>query len=353
MFGSTVLEVGVGLVFVYWILGLLCSTINEQAIVPLFKLRAKTLEEGIRNMLSDPNMLVDPQGDLVDKFYKTPLIKGLSQEVRSDKSSKPPDPLKPLNLRKPSYIPGDTFALALMSMDAVRTYKKNPTAATSPIPEVLQSLLEKAQNDPTAKGDPAKVMATELASIEKWFNDSMDRVTGWYKRRVQLIIFVLGLVIVVALNVDTISLITNLSNNTTLRSAVVSSAQGATNAQNNANTVQQNTQTIQNNIKSFQPFIGWSNTVGANSTLPVPADIGSWIYWVLYKLVGLLATVLAVSLGAPFWFDLLNKFMAFRSSGPPPQPRTGPSESTGAPPQLAVTVTSASSNTPQEIPVNA
>jgi hypothetical protein len=161
---------------------------------------------------------------------------------------------------------------------------------------------------------------------------------------VQLIIFVLGLVIVVALNVDTISLITNLSNNTTLRSAIVSSAQGATNAQNNANTVQKNTQTIQDNIKSFQPFIGWSNTVGANSTLPVPADTWSWIYWVLYKIIGLLATIVAVSLGAPFWFDLLNKFMAFRSSGHPPPPRAGPSESTGAPQQLAVTVTGAPPN---------
>lgn len=333
MFGSTVLEVGVGLVFVYWILGLLCSTINEQVIVPLLKLRAKTLEEGIKNLLSDPNMLVDPKEDLVDKLYKTPLIKGLSRKAASAKPS------------KPSYIPGDTFALALLSVDAVQTYKKDPTAAKSPIPEALQLLLEKAQNDPAAKNDPAKVLAAKVASIEKWFNDSMDRVTGWYKRRVQVIIFFLALVIVVALNVDTISLITNLSNSTTLRSAIVSAAQGATNAQNNANSVQKNTQTIQDNIKSFQPFIGWSNT-GPNSTLPIPADFWGWVYWVLYKIVGLLATILAVSLGAPFWFDLLNKFMAFRSSGPVPQPRTGPSESTGAPQQLAVTVTGAAPNNP-------
>ncbi|TMC39323.1 MAG: hypothetical protein E6J31_09295, partial [Chloroflexi bacterium] len=39
---------------------------------------------------------------------------------------------------------------------------------------------------------------------------------------------------------------------------------------------------------------------------------------------GLLATTFAVSLGAPFWFDLLNKFMAFRSSGTPPQSNAGP-----------------------------
>src|SRR5712692_925293 len=151
MFGSTVLEVGVGLVFVYWILGLLCSTINEQAIVPLLKLRAKFLEEGIRNMLADPKMLDNPQGDLVDKLYKTPLIKGLSRKAGSDNPS------------KPSYIPGDTFALALMSVDDVQAYKDDPNAGKSLIPNALQSLLDKAKND------PAKVLATELASIEKWY----------------------------------------------------------------------------------------------------------------------------------------------------------------------------------------
>jgi hypothetical protein len=347
MFGSTVLEVGVGLVFVYWILGLLCSTINEQVIVPLFKLRATFLEEGIKNMLTNLQggkpPQVSPQGDkpaqsssqgsnLVEDLYNNHLIQGLSRKVA------------PGNVQKPSYIPGDTFALALMSLDAVKAYKDTGTA-TTPIPEALKSLLDKARNDPAAKNDPAKVLATELASIEKWYNDAMDRVTGWYKRRVQLIIFLMGLVIVVALNVDTISLITNLSNNTAQRAAIVSAAQGATNAQNNATNVQNNTQTIQNNIKSLQPFIGWSST-GPNSTLPVPADFWGWVYWILYKIVGLLATILAVSLGAPFWFDLLNKFMAFRSSGPVPQPRTGPSESTGTSQQLAITVTNASPNTP-------
>jgi len=64
-----------------------------------------------------------------------------------------------------------------------------------------------------------------------------------------------------------------------------------------------------NDIKQIQPVIGWSS-----STLP-----GDFWGWVL-KIVGLLATTFAISLGAPFWFDVLNKFIAFRASGPPPQP---------------------------------
>jgi len=305
MFGSTVLEVAIGLVFVYWLLSLLCSAINEQVIVPLLNLRAKFLEEGIKNMLDDP------QGDkLVNQLYETPLIKGLSRKASSDKP------------RKPSYIPADTFALALMSLDAFKAYKDNPSTENSFIPQALAPLIDKAKKDPASPGDPAIV----LASIEKWYNDTMGRVSGWYKGRVQLIILLLALVIVVSLNIDTVSLISSLSNDTAMRSAIVSAAQGAANSQNNA----KNLATIQQNIAQLQPVIGWST---------LPADLRNWVL----KVFGLLATIFAVSLGAPFWFDLLNKFTNFRSSGPPPQPNAGATGSTSTPPQLVVAVTGAPS----------
>ncbi len=285
MFGSTVLEVAIGLVFVYWLLSLLCSAINEQVIVPLLNLRAKFLEEGIKNMLDDP------QGDkLVKQLYESPLIRGLSRKTLSGQ------------LRKPSYIPADT---------------KN-----SSIPQALAPLIDRAKKDPASPGDPAIV----LASIEKWYNDTMDRVSGWYKGRVQLIILLLALVIVVSLNIDTVSLITSLSNDTAMRSAIVSAAQGAANSQNNA----KNLATIQQNIAQLQPVIGWST---------LPADLRNWVL----KVFGLLATIFAVSLGAPFWFDLLNKFTNFRSSGPPPRSNAGATGSTSTPPQLIVAVTGAPS----------
>src|SRR2546421_3854064 len=166
MFGSYVLEVAIGLVFVYMLVSLLCSTINEQVIARFLNLRAKTLEDGIKNMLADP------QGNgLAKQLYENPLIKGLSQNAASGKA------------RKPSYIPADIFALALMSNDVVQAYKDNPTAANSPLPDALALLLDKANVDP----------AKEQANIEKWYDDTMDRVSGWYRRRVQLIIFILGL----------------------------------------------------------------------------------------------------------------------------------------------------------------
>jgi hypothetical protein len=276
MFGSNVLEVATGLVFVYLLLSLLCTTINEQVIARVLALRARTLEDGIKNMLANPQV----GNALVEQLYAQPLIKGLSQY---------PDSNKP---RKPSYIPADLFATAVMGTNLVQDYKKN--AEDGNIPPALALIVQNANND----------VAKELASIEKWFNDTMDRVSGWYKRRVQLIILALALAIVVGLNVDTVSLITSLSNNAVIRSTIVAAAQGPAATQADANLP-----TLVNDIKQIQPVIGWSS-----STLP--GDIGSW----LLKIVGLLATTFAISLGAPFWFDVLNKFIAFRSSGPPPQP---------------------------------
>jgi hypothetical protein len=280
MFGSSVLEVGIGLAFVYLFLSLLCSTINEQVIARFFNLRANTLQDGIKNMLADP------QGDkLVNDLYDNPLIKGLSQNAASGKP------------RKPSYIPADIFAVALMSTAVVQAYKKDPNTASIPIPKALELVIKNANND-TAK---------ELADIEKWYNSTMDRVSGWYKREVQLIIFALGLVITVGLNIDTISFIASLSNNTVIRASIVSAAQGAAATQPSAGFAG-----LQRVFEQIQPVIGWS-------TSTLPADFWGWVL----KIVGLLATTFAVSLGAPFWFDVLNKFVSFRSSGALPQTSAG------------------------------
>lgn len=302
MFGSYVLEVAIGLVFVYMLVSLLCSTINEQVIARFFNLRANTLEAGIKNMLAAIGTQGGMLDTLVEQVYKNPRIKALSQNAASD------------NSRKPSYIPADTFALALI--DVVQAYKDNPNSAKSPLPEALESLGEKTNID----------LAKDLVKVEKWYNDTMDRVSGWYKRRVQLIIFLLGLLIVVGLNIDTLSIITTISNDTVIRSALVSSVQGSSNA---------GLPVIQKGFEQIQPVIGWSPS-------SLPADFWAWVL----KIVGLLATTFAVSLGAPFWFDLLNKFMAFRSSGPPPQSNAGPP----APPVTTLHVIAGASASPTIAP---
>ena len=275
MFGSNVLEIAIGIVFVYLLLSLLCSTLNEFVIPRLLALRAKTLEDGIRNLLSDLNGT-----GLTRDFYNDPMINGLAKDGWFDKLIKRPS--------KPSYIPSHYFALALSNVSQNFTSPSNPQ---------LQKTLATLINP--VKGDLEK----ELATVEKWFNDAMDRVSGWYVRKVQLILLILAFVFVVLLNVDTISLVSSFSGNTVLRDSIVAAAQGTA-----QKPLTIDLKGIQQNLQLIQPAIGWSTA---------PGNVSSWIL----KVIGLLATILAVSLGAPFWFDVLNKFISFRSSGDP-QPKS-------------------------------
>src|SRR5258708_36596770 len=105
--------------------------------------------------------------------------------------------------------------------------------------------------------------------------------------------FALGLFICVGLNVDPISIIPTLSNDSVIRSNLCSAAQGSANSPTNGDLA-----TLQKSIEQVQLVVGWS-------TFALPADVWGWVS----KIVGLLATTFAVSLGAPFWFHLLNKFM--------------------------------------------
>jgi len=71
--------------------------------------------------------------------------------------------------------------------------------------------------DCDAQGDVNRLRA----NVEDWYNSAMDRVAGWYKRRVQIIILFLGLGIAVALNVDTSYIAQRLANDSALRKCTV------------------------------------------------------------------------------------------------------------------------------------
>ena len=141
-------------------------------------------------------------------------------------------------------------------------------------------------------------------NIEGWFDDSMERLSGWYKRRTQVVIFALAIGVSIAMNVDSIRLANSLYRDATLRAAAVAAAQNAAAQQNNT-TGDQAKQTLE----QLNLPIGW-----ADPQIPAVDDPLGW----LFKVVGLLLTAFAVSQGAPFWFDTLNRLVNIRSTGDPP-----------------------------------
>jgi hypothetical protein len=320
MFGSTVLEVVIGLVFIYLLLSIICTAANE-IVAALFSLRAKNLAKGIANLLADKRVK-----GLVELFYDHPLIKGLSRGTK-----------------KPSYIPAHTFALAFL--DGIAPAKGDGAAVITEIKAAVNGLpgdselkrallvfLQQAGND----------FPTLCENIETWFNDAMTRVSGWYKRKSQVITLVLAFIVTGLTNADTFQIVKNLSADPALRAAVAAQAQefikqqpgiaarhpgkesepsspvgppgggvGPVPAQPPLATPTGPKETMTETLRTLEqlriPF-GWQ-------TMPKK---GEWPN----KVVGLFLTIFAVSLGAPFWFDILSKVSKVRSTGGAPEPTT-------------------------------
>ena len=168
-------------------------------------------------------------------------------------------------------------------------------------------------------------------NLEGWFNEAMDRVSGWYKRWTQQVLLVLAILIVLISNADTVMLVQRLSQDNALRASLVAAAQDAAKSlpdlRSPAGTSPENAaprtedgriQLVIEKAQSLKLPVGWSLDPHDPGYLRPPELSLDFAGWALYKLFGLMATIVAVSLGAPFWFDVLSKVVNLRSAGVPP-----------------------------------
>jgi hypothetical protein len=339
MFGSEILDVVIGMIFIFLLLSLICSAINEMIEAALNK-RAKFLEKGIKELLNEKSGT-----GLVAELYRHPLIAGL---FRGDYGA---------NATLPSYIPARNFALALMDivLPGANNLQSGTAGATTPANAAnpIQALRQAIDTNQIIDAETKKALMTLIdaagddaakarENIENWFNSSMDRVSGWYKRRAQVIILVLGLLTAIGINADSITISNSLSHDKALRESLVSAADeyAKMNApptpappvsgtpvpspvpspdpnskiescKKDANSPVCKFETNLGKIENLGLPIGWDRN---NPKLVPPSnDVGGW----LLKIFGWLITAFAISLGAPFWFDLLNKFMVVRSTVKP------------------------------------
>lgn len=349
MFGSVVLEVIVGLVLVYFIMSVICSALNEW-IARIFAMRAKTLEAGIRGLLSD-------NGNLKEKIYSHPLVRGLSRKGWWDRELDKQSARREKNVRLlkkvpspksspgPSNLSAHRFTLALfdiltetggqpsvkrgdgLSNDIDKDKSKVLQLGAKEMIESLGNGIEKLpEGDKTRQALKALLISAKAevdqwdsavtafrVSIERWFDDTMDRVSGWYKRKAQLIILGLAVVICLALNVDTFTIANSLYRDTNLRASVVAAAEAqAQKPVSEEAESELNVSELSGELLDLKLPIGWSARDGDARSVP-----GDFIGWVV-KLLGVLFTALAVALGAPFWFDLLNRLVNLRLSGKQP-----------------------------------
>ena len=330
--GLPALDLAIGLSFIFLLLSLLASAVQE-AIAAVLALRAKTLEKGLRNMLEGAS---GGPTDAVAALYEHPLIRSLYKSGFGPFGKRD-------GLRRPSYIPPRAFAQALVDTfapDLTHTGDDGTPKKSRDVIRELREALEKASLPPEVKTGVLKLLDRARGdidafrvSLEEWFDDTMARVSGWYKREAQLILAAIAVVVVLLLNANAITIGQRLWEDVGMRTAVVQLAERAT-AQTPGDTPTEkleNAAKAVDDVKALGVPLGWT----ADSEDPRYVDVADAQF--LYRdLLGWIVTVFAVSLGAPFWFDTLSRFSRLRSSGKPeaPLPASGygkPGERVGEP----------------------
>lgn len=378
MTGSVILDVIIGLVFIYLLYSLL-ATILQELIATKLAFRSKILEKAIIRMLEDGNTTNKTTlGDRLDGFYhllfkpnrlKTkkvaswfyahPLIKYLGEDnffskpayISSSNFSKVMldllhgidgnDQMNVLNIKN-SILSGTINTLSVSQKD-----KNNPAVQAITTQGAQSSAIEFINKDTAlflrslwmeAEGDLEKFRA----KLENWFDDTMERATGWYKRYTKYILFIIGFLVAVAFNVDSIQIAEKLSRDPKLREQMVVNADNFLKEKQQLaiqlqtkNADSATTQALQKNYEEIsarsKELLDSANNLVKGDITKVNNLLGlgyncdhyalSHIFFFAYpdasfrNFIGWLLTALAISLGAPFWFDMLNKLMKLRGSG--------------------------------------
>ncbi|HJX30183.1 MAG TPA: hypothetical protein VJ885_19945, partial [Thermoanaerobaculia bacterium] len=347
----------------------------------------------------------------VDRLYSHPLIQGLSQPSKEEEVL-PAGDKAPRSA--PSYIPSRTFALTLLEIlrepgralqgeigripDTVslqelktrlgawsqeipdqKSWKGQASQWVGGIPDnistaeakaVLWKISQEPLEDTIARLPNEKLRGTLLAllgesrgnveelkkNVEIWFNNSMERVSGWYKRRTQLWNLMIAMFTVLLVNADSLVIVQTLADNEALRTALVAQAeayaeanqaldQAKTRVENPAagESSGENVAALRSQAEEFQRLlkqieglnlpIGWEwNTVADDPHYRrVPSSLSHLGETVAFHLLGWIVSIFAVSLGAPFWFDMLNRVISIRSAGRAPEEKPKSPETVPAP----------------------
>lgn len=354
--GLPALDVAIGLFFVFFLLSLVCSAINE-TIATVLAWRSETLLNGLRSMLAEPadppvhpkqppGQATAPSAAPAREPEEVAVALGSSERSEKTRMMRTVTPAAgaaggaaalilprlldhplirsqvdetarhPLRRAVPSYLAARTFSLALMNIltddskpgdvPLVRITKAVEGLDNPHVKKALEALLEDAAGDLDRFRD----------GIEGWFDATMSRASGWYKRRAQVSLWVIAAVVTLAFNADAGQIASTLWKDPTLRASVAAQAQKAASDGNatdlGSGSAGDETLAAQiDHVKQLSLPIGWS-TDPADPRWP--DDAGGW----LAKILGLAATIVALSMGAPFWFDLLGRVSRVRGGGAPP-----------------------------------
>lgn len=398
MLDNVALNVVIGLVFIYLLYSLFATVLSE-IIATKLGLRARNLKEAVDRMINDEHeddkgfwnrlwdslkLMKNPKNPRITNFYNHPEIKYLGSTGI---------------FKIPSQFKAVSFSKTLLNLLNETGYKKlnidNNTKMDDPnegdIKEIpvteiskdriiaaLNGIIKDHQNE---KGEEKKkiVIDEETAKyvlslfndsygdlikfklqLEAWFDRTMEQCTEWYKRKIQIVLLVLGFMLAWFFNADTFTIISKLSTDKDARDKIVTLA--AAYNENNNRPAESNLAVLPEKIDSLnnvkrkleQDIVNANTILGLGGWAPDSVRVTidpktheriytpqidyaslsacdqkktnevfyfdhseKWLYFLrlfYHHFFGFIITAIAISLGAPFWFDLLNKLMQLRTS---------------------------------------
>lgn len=355
----TMLDVALGLTFVYLLFALVASATNE-AIAALLSSRAKWLRRGIESLF---------QGEPLKEIEKN-VNNVLSHPATAHLSRRPgkrPGMGKLQRKWEVSNLPSDALLHALVSTHQEATYPTSVSQLRERIMALPDATPIRVALERLLNVDVDQTIEQFAERFDEWYQTFQQQISNWYRQKTHFMLWIISIVIAFAFNLDSILMVRALSVDETLRAELVRSANeaieskaedgalqsdssvqpdtavslapdstansaiapqsdlikkeqaGATATNDPVIDLKDQVARIQTQVLTLQAVglpIGWTGTTADWRLIPTEAtdaSIGA-IDW-LFKLLGILLTAAAMTLGAPFWFDFLKKVSSVRSTG--------------------------------------
>ena len=336
-----ILDLVIGMIFIFFLLSIICSSAVELWL-SIRRTRATTLAQWLKAIFN--LQALDAHGvPMLGKDGK-PVVVG--QAIIDDCMITALSPRGKSN----SYLSAENFVTALLDKVSVADPLKDKEAQEAkdkfgfiPPPESLEEYISRikqtkvisaelqrtflqfayeARKAASAPKDliPAQNITNNISSpikseleifrdrLEQWYDMNSDRLTGTLKRKALPITIIAAILITIGLNVDTVEISRYLYINKEVAAKLAESVD------NYVKTHQQITQTSAPELRASLDTL----KVMLPSELPLGWEKNKkdWKHHVW----GWIATILAIIMGAPFWFDILNKIANLRNTGPKPAP---------------------------------
>ncbi|MBO3738791.1 hypothetical protein [Actinoplanes flavus] len=288
MLGSQALETAIGLALVLFVLSSLASGLVEGA-ARLLRKRSKDLEETIGQMLSGSGSFDKEAKDALARFKETTIYQ--SATIAASRGRR--------FFRTgagPAYLSAKSFVNALEELT-----DKATEAPAKGLDARLAML----------KTDRQGLSAEKRATIENWYEETMSRLSGAYKRWATGVLFAVGLFLAVAGNVSIFHLAQILWQQPSIRQAALNAAeQTAAKSTSPDDLIDESVKAVQD-VSGIGIPVGWQSGTHWDNPLWATSHVAGW-----------LATALLLMLGAPFWFDALSRLVSLRTTGAKPPPAT-------------------------------